>query len=304
MFLIDSYLARRRGERLRAVRIALLSIAVLALVALPAGYFMLRRFERAVTFHPERKPLGGVWRVPEGGEDVWFKTADGTRLHGWFVRASKQPAAATVIYFHGNGGNISYLGWVGESLAARGNDVLLFDYRGYGRSEGEVTDERGLYADADAAYDYVVKERGVRPDSLTLYGQSLGTTAVADLAARRECRAIILESGLSSAEDMAALILPWFPRSLFRFTRNKLDSARKLAHVRCPVLVAHGDRDEVIPLSQGRVLYAAAPEPKRLIVVQGAGHNDLYGIGGEKYLDAVVAFIRDSSRPLAPVEPH
>jgi fermentation-respiration switch protein FrsA (DUF1100 family) len=255
---------------------------------------MLRRFEASVTFHPERAPWGGSWRAPRGGEEVWFATAGGARLHGWFVRADEQPARATVVYFHGNGGNVSYLGWVGEALAARGFDVLLFDYRGYGRSEGSVSDERGIYEDAAAAYDFAVGGRGARPERLVLYGQSLGTTAAAELAAARPCGALVLESGLSSAADMARVILPWLPRAVARLTRNKFDTRAKLPRARCPVLVAHGDRDEVIPVEQGLALHAAAPEPKRLHLVRGAGHNNLTNVGGEKYLDALADFI-DSS---------
>ncbi|HWS52670.1 MAG TPA: alpha/beta fold hydrolase, partial [Pyrinomonadaceae bacterium] len=196
MFFTDSYKALRRGERRRALTLMMLSVLTIALIALPVGFFMLRRFETSVTFHPERAPWGGSWSAPRGGEDVWFRAADGSRLHGWFIASETRPAAATVVYLHGNGGNVSYVGWVGEQLAARGFDVLLFDYRGYGRSEGAVSDERGIYKDADAAYDFVVRERGVKPERLVLYGQSLGTTAAAELAAERPCGALVLESGL------------------------------------------------------------------------------------------------------------
>jgi len=297
MFFTDSYKALRRGERRRALTLAMLSVLTLALIILPVGFFMLRRFEASVTFHPERAPWGGSWKAPRGGEDVWFRTADGTRLHGWFVRAAEQPAAATVVYFHGNGGNVSYVGWVGEQLAARGFDVLLFDYRGYGQSEGASADERGLYEDAAAAHDFVVRERGARAERVVLYGQSLGTAAAVDVAARKPCGALVLESGLSSAGDMARTILPWLPRFAARLTRNKLDSVGKLPRVGCPVLVAHGDRDEVIPAEQGRALHAAAPEPKRLHLVRGAGHNNLSNVGGEPYLDAVADFVREALPP-------
>jgi len=292
MFFTDSYKALRRGERRRALTLMMLSVLTIALIALPVGFFMLRRFETSVTFHPERAPWGGSWSAPRGGEDVWFRAADGSRLHGWFIASETRPAAATVVYLHGNGGNVSYVGWVGEQLAARGFDVLLFDYRGYGRSEGAVSDERGIYEDADAAYDFVVRERGARPESVVLYGQSLGTTAAADVAARRPCGALVLESGLSSAAEMARTILPWLPRFAARATRNKFDTLGKLPRVGCPVLVAHGDRDAVIPVEQGRALHAAAPEPKRLLVVPGAGHNDLTIVGGAKYMDAVADFIK------------
>ncbi|MGH9901517.1 MAG: alpha/beta hydrolase [Pyrinomonadaceae bacterium] len=264
-----------------------------AAVGVPVVIWALRRFEHAVTFHPARYAGGDAWAPPAGAEDVWFAGAGGERLHGWLVRASgARPSSATVIYFHGNGGNLTNVGWVGTRLAARGFDVLLFDYRGYGRSEGDVTDERGIYEDADAAYDYAVRVRGVRPERLALYGQSLGTTAVADLASRRPCGAVVLESGLSSASDMASVVLPWLPRPLHALARNRFDSARKLADARCPVLVAHGELDATIPAAQGRALYAAAPAPKELIVVPGAGHNDVVAVGGDAYLDSVAAFVR------------
>jgi uncharacterized protein len=296
MFFTDSYQALRRGERRLALRYAMLSVLLLTLIGLPLGYFLLRRFERSVTFHPVREPSGGAWRLPGGAEDVWFKVEDGTRLHGWLVRSARRPPAATVIFLHGNGGNLSYLGWLGEGLADRGFDVLLFDYRGYGRSEGSVSDERGIYEDADAAYDFVTGGLGVPPSKVVLYGQSLGTTAAVDVAARKGCGALVLESGLSSAGDMAAAIMPWLPRFARGLTENRFDSVGKLPSVRCPVFVSHGDRDEVIPVEQGRKLHAAAPEPKRLVIVKGAGHNDLSIIGGEPYARDLAEFIRESVR--------
>jgi uncharacterized protein len=296
MFFTDSYLALRRGERALAVRYFVISILVIALVGVPVGFFMLRRFEASIIFHPERAALDGVWRVPQGAEEVWFRNAEGMRLYGWFFHSKTGPATATVVYAHGNGGNLSYCDWVGESLAARGFDVLLFDYRGFGRSEGEAVGEGGLYADAEAAYDFIIKERGVPSGRVVLYGQSLGTAAMADVAARRECGALVLESGLSSAGDMAGTMMPWLPRFVRGLTKNKLDSVSKLPRVRCPVLVVHGDRDALIPVSQGRSLFDAAPEPKRLIIIQGAGHNDLSNVGGEKYIDTLAEFIRTSLR--------
>jgi fermentation-respiration switch protein FrsA (DUF1100 family) len=296
MFFTDSYKALRRGRRMLALRYFVISILTLAIIGLPVGFFMLRRFETAVTFHPERAAFDGLWRVPQNAEEVWFKTSDGLRLYGWLFRSKTRPAAAAVVYFHGNGGNLSYCDWVGASLSERGFDVLLFDYRGYGRSEGEPTDERGVYADADAAYDFLVKERGVPARSVALYGQSLGTAAAVDVAAREPCGALVLESGLSSAGDMAGAILPWLPRFVRGLTKNKFDSVGKLPRVRCPVLVVHGDRDTVIPVAQGRKLFAAAPEPKRLKIVEGAGHNDLSIVGGERYIDSLADFIRDSVR--------
>jgi fermentation-respiration switch protein FrsA (DUF1100 family) len=273
-------------------------IALVVLVVVFGGIFFmgLRKLERTIAFHPERYKRGDAWVTPEGAEDVWFATVDGDRLHGWFFQPDARPSQATVIYFHGNGGNVSNIGWVGERLASRGFSVFIFDYRGYGRSEGELEDEQELYADADAAYEYVSKARGVPPQAIVLYGQSLGSAAATDLAARRECAAIILESGLSSGSDMATATLPWLPYKLHFLARNRFDSARKLSQVHCPVLITHGDPDHTIPTDQGRALWAAANEPKKLLIFPGADHN-VFGSGGDRYLDIVAEFIRNAMNP-------
>ncbi len=291
--LLDSYAAAARG-RLKHFRRLMLTAPLILFGAAPRLYLAARRFERSLVFHPLAYQEGPEWRVPERGEDVWFETSDGVRLHGWLVRAAKDEPDATVVYFHGNGGNISSLGWLAAHLSRRGFDVLLFDYRGYGRSGGTVADEAALYRDADAAYDFVTRVRGVAQGRVVLYGQSLGTAAATDVAARNVCGALVLESGLSAASDMAARIFPFAPRWTHRLARNRLDSARKLARVGCPVFVAHGEQDETIPAEQGRALHAAAREPKRLRIVPRAGHNDLIATAGEQYLDDLASFIRES----------
>jgi pimeloyl-ACP methyl ester carboxylesterase len=168
---------------------------------------------------------------------------------------------------------------------------MIFDYRGYGRSEGRLTDEWGLNADTDAVYVHLVRERGVRPETLVLYGQSLGSTVAIDIASRRPCGALVVESGLSSASDMGVVSLPWLPRRLHFLARNRFDSARKIANAKCPVLVTHGTVDPVIPVDQGRKLFASAPDPKRLVIVENGDHF-LFGSAGEKYVNGVIDFMR------------
>ena len=286
MFKVDKLNRGFHNLRYRAVRLLIMLIVTSFLLI-----YSLRFYEYAVTFHPERAASGNLWKIPKDGVDVWVNSQGGIRLHGWFISSQIKPAIATLIYFHGNGGNISHIGWLGESLSNRGFDVLLFDYRGYGRSEGDIRDERDLYADADSVYDYVLKASGASPDRIVLYGQSLGTTAVVDLASRKSCGAVILESALSSSSSMASVVLPWLPRWLHRFARNRFDSAKKLSNVHSPVLITHGDPDNIIPAEEGRKLYAIANQPKKMIIVPGADHN-VFGYGGDWYLNEITSFIK------------
>jgi fermentation-respiration switch protein FrsA (DUF1100 family) len=273
----------------------LIGIIVAVILGGVAFVFGLRWLEFAITFHPERIPANETLAVPAGAEEVWFTAADGTRLHGWFFRSESQPETATIIYFHGNGGNITNIDWVGQRLSRRGFDVLLFDYRGYGKSEGEVGDESGLYADGDAALAFVVNQKGARPDRVVLYGQSLGTTVAADIASRQNVGAVILESGLSSASSVGRTALPWLPAWLHFLSTNRFESARKLSHVKAPVLITHGDPDPIIPTEEARILFAGANEPKQLLIFPGAGHN-VFGSQGDEYLTRLEQFTRESLR--------
>lgn len=281
-------------RRLFLSRESLIGAVVAMAIGCAAFVYGLRWLESAMTFHPVRLTADQRVSPPGGAEEVWFTANDGTRLHGWYFASPRN--AATVIYFHGNGGNITNVGWLGESLAKRGFNVLLFDYRGYGLSSGSTLDEDDLYLDGDAAWDFVVNEKKAAPDTVVLYGQSLGTAIAADTASRNKAGALILESGFSSASSLAETALPWLPRFLHRLGRNRFESARKLESVRMPVLVTHGDPDEVIPANEGRALFAAANNPKQLLIVPGAGHN-VFGSAGTPYLDQVEQFIRISTAP-------
>ena len=192
-------------SRLRPTRERLIGLVVALALGCLALVYGLRWVEASITFHPTRASYGDR---PSTAQDVWFKTHDQARLHGWYFASNSKPSTATIIYFHGNGGNISGLGWVGEGLASRGFDVLLFDYRGYGESDDGSLSEAALNADGDAAYSFVVNDKHVVAERVVLFGQSLGTTVVADLASRQKCGGVILESGLSSASSVAKTALP------------------------------------------------------------------------------------------------
>lgn len=269
-----------------------IGILVASLLGVVGFVYGLRSLEWHMTFHPV--PLDRAkWQPPDEASEVWFTTADGIRLHGWFFENRTNPETTTIIFFHGNTGNIRDVDWVGQRLYERGFNVLLFDYRGYGASEGDAENETGIYADGDAAVDFLVKEKGIASEKIVLYGQSLGTTVVADVASRRDVGAVILESGLSSASSLAGHALPWLPQQLHFLGKNRFESARKLAKVKAPVLIVHGDPDPVIPTSEGRLLFDAANEPKRLLIFPGAGHN-VFGSLGDSYLTQITGFINEA----------
>jgi uncharacterized protein len=268
------------------------SVIVALILGSVAFVFGLRWLEAAMTFHPVRISEDGAV-LPVGAEDVWLTSDDGVRLHGWFYQSRRGPASATILHFHGNGGNITNVAWVAERLAIRGFDTLLIDYRGYGRSLGQASDEAGLYADGDAALSYLLNTRRVPAERIVLYGQSLGTTVATDVASRNKCGALILESGFSSSSSVAAKALPWLPRSLHFLAKNRFESARKLKNITIPVLITHGDPDPVIAVEEAHALFAAANEPRKLHIFPGVGHN-VFGSLGDTYLDLIEEFIRES----------
>ena len=206
-----------------------------------------------------------------------------------------------LLWSHGNAGNIDSRRALLLALAARGLGVLAYDYRGYGRSEGSPS-ERGVYLDATAAFDDLVA-RGTDPATIACFGESLGGAVSIEVATRRRCGAVIVVSTFTRLADVARRHygpLGWL-------AGDRFDSLARLSRVSAPVLVAHGDRDEIIPFELGERLFAAAPEPKRFLRIAGADHND--ALGRPVLLDAIAEFAReavarrrraDGGQPVAP----
>lgn len=218
-------------------------------------------------------------------EDVALTTDDGVRLHGWHI--PHPGATQTLLFFHGNAGNISHRG---DSIAIfhrLGLSVLIIDYRGYGRSAGRPS-ELGLYRDASAAWDHLVSERGIAPGQIILFGRSLGASVAADLASRVTPGALILESAFSSARDLARHLYPVLHPVLY--LRFDFDAARRLARVSCPVLVMHSPDDEIIPYALGRRLFEAAPPPRRFLDLVG-DHNSGFLASQPAYERGLASFI-------------
>jgi fermentation-respiration switch protein FrsA (DUF1100 family) len=218
------------------------------------------------------------WLPPPAGlavEDVELSSADGTPLHGWWAAPPGwAPSQGALLYCHGNAGNLSGRGealrrWQQRLRFA----VLIFDYPGYGRSGGRPS-EAGCYAAGDAAYAWLTGVRGVRPEDVILYGGSLGGAVATDLATRQPFRALVLVAAFTSFPDMAQKTFPWLPARWL--VRNRLDNLRKIATVRGPVFVAHGTADALVPFSQGRRLFEAAPGPrKHFLAMPGHDHNQI-----------------------------
>lgn len=247
--------------------------------------------ERRLTFLPVAADPARPWTPPPGAQDVFFDSAPGVTLHGWYWRADPaKPAPITVLYSHGNADNIVPFAPEAARLAAAGFDVLLFDYRGYGRSGGTSDDESTLVNDGRAAMDYLVRVRGVPPQSIAHYGYSLGSILAAELSVTYPCRAVVLLAPLASMSIHVSLVFPWLPEALHGLARNRFDTIGKIARANCPVMVIHGDRDEVIDVAQGRAVWAAAREPKRLMIIPGGPH--WLGSAGSAHIDAAAAFIR------------
>ncbi len=225
--------------------------------------------ERSLLFAPAKFPEGN-WRPAKlEFEDVRFTAADGTRLHGWFV--PHDDPRAVVLFAHGNGGNITHRAEMLRALHDRIHvAVMIFDYRGYGRSEGSP-DEAGILADARAARTWLAKRAKTKESDIVLFGESLGGAVAVDLAADG-ARGLVLDSTFSSLPDVAAWHFPWLPVGALLQTR--LESAAKIGKYHGPLLEFHGDRDQTVPIQFGRRLFAAANEPKQFVVMPGIDHND------------------------------
>ena len=243
--------------------------------------------DKRFIFFPQKELVGTPAHWGIDFEDVVFPTSDGVKLHGWFVKGNSE---STWIWFHGNAGNISHrLEQLMLLHSHLGVNILLFDYRGYGQSEGKPS-EKGTYRDARGALDYLLSRQDVDPRKIVYFGKSLGAAVAVDLARQHEPHGLVLESTFTSVRDMAKRQYPFLP--IFMLVRTKYDSLSKIGGISSPLLIVHGDRDELAPISQGRRLYEAAKDPKSFYEVPGAGHNDVTATGGEDYFKTLAEFLQ------------
>jgi uncharacterized protein len=234
-------------------------------------------------------PAGkNVWRTPDAYgwpyEDVTLEV-NGETTHGWYIPARQ--ARGTLLFFHGNAGTIADRL---ESIAIfrhLGLNVFIIDYGGYGQSSGRPSEKR-CYADARAAWQYLIEERGETPDRLILFGRSLGAGVAVQLATEVAPRALIIESPFLSTVRMGKRMFPFLPLRLL--VRHRFDSEAKIGDVSAPVLVIHSPNDEIVPYSHGQRLYELANGPKRFLEITG-GHNDGFLVSEEVYTRGLETFL-------------
>lgn len=224
-------------------------------------------------------------------EEVWFQAADGTKLFGWY--AEQSATSAVLLWCHGNAGNMIHRLENLRELYRLGLSVFLFDYRGYGKSQGRPSED-GLYQDALGAYDYLTRVRRIRPERVVIFGRSLGGAVAGELATQRPAVGLLLESCFPSIEAVArrhymGLPLHWLLGAAFRLED-------RLPHLSLPKLFIHGDRDDIIPIELGRQAFAAAKDPKEFYVVVGADHNNVTSVGGRAYFTKWSEFIASALR--------
>lgn len=264
--------------RRRVRLLALLSLIIFL-------WLMIKYTERKQLFYPMR----GIEMTPDGAglkyEDIYFDTADGKKLNGWFVEADS--SRGVVLFCHGNAGNISHR--LDSILIFRemGLDVFIFDYRGYGRSQGFVT-EKGTYLDAAAAYDYLVNEKGFVPQRIVLFGRSVGGNVAIELAGNVRVACLISESAFSCIEDMAKSIYGVRPPRWL--LSNHFDALSRIGKVDAPKLIIHSRDDEIVPFRQGQMIFENANEPREFFELVGS-HNEAFLRAGRGYTSRLREFI-------------
>ena len=248
---------------------------------------MLRSALNSLLYFPSREIYETPAAVGLDFRELTIETEDGERLHGWWIPGGS-PTVAHILLCHGNAGNIGDRVLHAELLCAAGFDVLLFDYRGYGRSTGRP-DEQGTYRDARAARSVLLRQPGVDREGVVYLGESLGGAVALDLALEHPPRGLVLQSTFTSVRDMAGLHYPFVPKAV---VPDAYSSLRRVRQLRAPLLILHGERDEIVPVSHGQALYEAAPGPKQIQVFDGVGHNDLVPRVGPVYAETIASWVR------------
>ena len=244
-------------------------------------------FQRFLIYFPDNTVFFNPNHVNLNYEDVYFKTEDNVSINAWLIPADS--SKNVIIFCHGNAGNISHRLESIQIFNTLSLDVFIFDYRGFGKSEGSISEE-GTYLDASGAWDYLISQKNYKPSQIIIFGRSLGSGIASWLAREKNPGGLILESSFTSLPDLGAKIYPFFPvRTLARYKYPTLENLKKIS---CPVLFIHSKNDEIIPYSLGIENYKSAKEPKEFLEIQGS-HNDGFMVSGEKYMEGIAKFVEN-----------
>ena len=253
------------------------SILVISLVAYSILAWSLYFLQSSLLYHPVGEVSYDPGDLGLSYEKIVLETDDRLKLSGWFVPAKN--AELTVLFCHGNAGNMAHRMDSINIFNELGLNCFIFDYRGYGNSEGKPTEE-GTYVDAEVAWKWLTKDKNIPPGEIIIFGRSLGGCIAANLATKVTAKGLVIESGFTSYVDMGKKFYPYLPVGLFaKFSYNALDSVRR---VHCPVMIIHSRNDELVPFEFCLQLYDGANEPKELLEIFG-GHNDGFLFSGETY---------------------
>jgi fermentation-respiration switch protein FrsA (DUF1100 family) len=250
-------------------------------------------FENSLLYHPSRAAKEW-WTQPNSViQDIDFVDAGGTHIHAWWC--PQKGADGAVLYCHGNAGNLSHrVEGIAEWKRRMKQSVLIFDYPGYGRSEGAPSEE-GCYSAALAAYGWLTEQARISGDRVLIFGASLGGGVAMELASCVPHRALVLGCTFTSVPDLAQEIYPWLPARWL--VRNRFDNLAKIRRHTKPVFIVHGDCDDVIPLAHGERLFAAANEPKEFFRIRGGGHFE--GLGDACFAALTRFLSKNEARALA-----
>lgn len=245
-------------------------------------------FQSKFIYYPHKSITITPASVNLAYEDIYIQSDNNTSIHGWFI--PHKNARATLLFFHGNAGNISHRLDSLKIFHDLGLSVFIIDYQGYGQSEG-VPSEQGTYRDAQAAWNYLITQRNLKPADIIIFGRSLGAAVAIWLAHKNTPTSLIIESAFTSIIDMGKHIYPYLPvQWLARIHYPNID---RIAAVNCPILVMHSGDDEIIPYTFGQQLFQAASVPKDFFQMSG-GHNDGFLTTGNTYIEALNSFIDKS----------
>lgn len=266
--------------------VKIIIIIGLVLVSIRLYFFYL---EQKSLFYPYKFIHELPKRLGIAYEEVNFKTTDNEIINGWFIPA--KDAKITILYCHGNAGNISHRLHRIEFFHNMGVNFFLFDYRGYGKSSGRPS-EQGLYKDAQAAYDYLASRSDVDKNKIVVCGKSLGGAVAIDLSLKRKPKALILESSFVSTVLQAKQMYPFLPIDIL--ITQKFDTLSRIKKLTVPKIILHGNKDRVIPFNQGEILFKQASEPKVFVSFNG-GHNDDVYLTSPEYQQVLEKFFKDNS---------